>query len=58
MPENVTRNAGTAWTPTSVCKLAELWAAGTPTSHIAATLGRGESEVGAKAVELKLPRKH
>jgi hypothetical protein len=36
----------------------KLWAAGTPTSHIAASLGRGESEVGAKAVELKLPRKH
>ncbi|MEJ0022669.1 MAG: hypothetical protein WDN76_03950 [Alphaproteobacteria bacterium] len=58
MPENVTLNSGISWTPAAVKRLAELWAAGTPTSHIAAALGRGESEVGAKAVELKLPRKH
>jgi hypothetical protein len=58
MPENVTLNAGAAWTPAAVKRLAELWETGTPTSHIAAALGRGESEVGQKAVELKLPRKH
>jgi hypothetical protein len=58
MPENVSLNSGAAWTPAAVKKLAELWEAGTATSHIAAALGRGESEVGQKAVELKLPRKH
>ncbi len=58
MTENVTLNSGTAWTPAAVKRLAELWEAGTPTSNIAAALGRGESEVGQKAIELKLPRKH
>jgi hypothetical protein len=58
MPENVTLNSGTNWTPAAVKRLAELWEAGTPTSQIAVALGRGESEVGLKAVELKLPRKH
>jgi hypothetical protein len=58
MPENVTLNSGTNWTPAAVKKLAELWAAGTPADTIAAALGRSPSEVGQKAVELKLPRKH
>jgi hypothetical protein len=58
MPENVTLNSGMNWTPAAVKRLAELWEAGTPTSHIAAALGRGESEVGQKAIELKLQRKH
>lgn len=58
MTENVSLNSGAQWTPAAVKKLAELWQAGAPADAIAAALGRTPSEVGSKAVELKLPRKH
>jgi hypothetical protein len=57
MRENVTQNTGARWTPAAVHKLQELWGAGVPGAVIAQTLGRLESEIGAKAVELKLPRR-
>lgn len=56
MPENVTRNADTQWSPAAVKKLEELWTARVPVHLIAQTLGRTEHEVSGKAVELKLKR--
>lgn len=56
MPENVTRNAETKWSPAAVQKLTELWAAHVPVALIAQTLGRPAHEVSGKAVELKLSR--
>ncbi len=56
MRENVTQNAGSPWTPQGVAKLQELWNAGVPMAVIAATLGRPQGEIGAKASELKLTR--
>jgi hypothetical protein len=56
MHENVSRNNGAPWTPQGVAKLQELWTAGVPYVVIAATLGRTQGEIGAKASELKLSR--
>ena len=56
MIENVTLNAGAAWTVSGVEKLKELWGAEVPADMIAHTLGRPEAEVRAKAAELKLPQ--
>lgn len=56
MHENVSRNSGAQWTPQGVAKLQELVAAGVPYAVIAATLGRTQGEIGAKASELKLAR--
>jgi hypothetical protein len=54
MIDNVTLNAGTPWTVTAVQKLQELWKAGVDPAMVAHTLGRSESEIRAKAAELKL----
>ncbi|HZP21112.1 MAG TPA: hypothetical protein VFB16_12995 [Bauldia sp.] len=54
--DNVTLNGGKPWTLTAVSKLRELWNEAVPPAVIAHTLGRPESEVRAKAGELKLPQ--
>jgi len=54
--DNVTLNAGTPWTMTAVEKLKELWNADVGPEMIGHTLGRPESEVRAKAAEMKLPQ--
>lgn len=56
MPENVTRNAETRWSPQAVKKLEQLWTARVPLALIAQTLGRPAHEVSGKAMELKLKR--
>jgi hypothetical protein len=56
MPENVSRSSGAPWTPQGVAKLQELLSAGVPYPVIAATLGRTQGEIGAKASELKTAR--
>lgn len=56
MTDNVTLNAGSPWSVTAVDKLRELWREGVSAQLIAHTLGRPESEVRAKAAELRLPQ--
>ena len=54
--DNVTLNGGTPWTITAVDKLKELWTADVAPETISHTLGRPETEVRAKAAELRLPQ--
>ena len=56
MTENVTLNAGSPWTIAAVDKLRELWREGVSPELVSHTLGRPESEVRAKAAELRLPQ--
>jgi len=56
MTDNVTLNAGSPWSITTVDKLRELWNAGVGADLIGHTLGRPEYEVRAKAAELSLPQ--
>ena len=48
--------AGDKFTATAIDKLKELWNAEVPPETISHTLGRPESEVRAKAAELRLPQ--
>lgn len=56
MTENVTLNGGHPWTVSAVDKLRDLWREGVAPELVAHALGRPESEVRAKAVELRLPQ--
>lgn len=56
MTENVTLNGGLPWTVTAVDKLREFWREGVDPALVGHALGRPETEVRAKAAELKLPQ--
>jgi hypothetical protein len=54
MRQNVTLNADASWRLEAIHKLEQLWTSRVPTPVIAHALGRPESAVRAKAIELKL----
>lgn len=54
--DKVSEVTGASWSITAIEKLKELWNAGVPADMISQTLARPESDVRAKAAELRLPQ--